>query len=188
MSAGICRTREAERTLDLARTIVEVIDARSFTNVWFWMVLAVFWSTLSHYVLGVPFDMIVRARRSGGEAEEDLHRLVDINIRRLFYITRVSGLLLMGFWAFTLTALLLLGFWYWIELAQAISFLVLPVTLIGFMTLRTARIIDEQKPQGQDLIRRLLRHRFWTHVTGMISIFVTAMFGMYHNLSVVPGF
>lgn len=174
--------------MDLAKTIIDVIDARSFTNVWYWMVLAVFWSTMSHYVLGVPFDMIARARRGGEEAQADLARLVDINIRRLLYITQVSGILLMGFWAFILSGLLLLGFWYWIELAQAISFLAVPVTLIGFMTLRTARIIVAEKPDGVDLIRRLMRHRFWTHVTGMISIFITAMFGMYHNLSVVPGF
>lgn len=174
--------------MDLAKTIIDVIDARSFTNVWYWMVLAVFWSTVSHYVLGVPFDMIARARRGGEDALSDLSRLVDINIRRLFFITQVSGLLLMGFWAFILSGLLLLGFWYWIELAQAISFLAVPVTWIGFMTLRTARIIAEQKLEGQELIRRLMRHRFWTHVTGMVSIFITAMFGMYHNLSVVPGF
>ena len=174
--------------MDLAKTILDVIDARSFTNVWYWMVLAVFWSTVSHYVLGVPFDMISRARRGGEEAQSDLARLVDINVRRLLYITNVSGLILMGFWAFILSGLLLLGFWYWIELAQAISFLAVPVTLIGFMTLRTARVIAAERPEGQDLIRRLMRHRFWTHVTGMISIFITGMFGMYHNLSVVPGF
>jgi len=174
--------------LDLAKTILEVIDTRSFTSIWFWIVLAVFWSTISHYVLGVPFDMIARARRSGDEALTDLATLVDINIRRLFYITQVSGLLLMGFWAFILSALLLLAFWYGIELAQAVSFLAVPVTWIGFMTLRTARIISEERLEGQELIRRLMRHRFWTHVTGMISIFVTAMFGMYQNLSVVPGY
>lgn len=174
--------------MDLAKTLVEVIDARSFTNVWYWMVLAVFWSTLSHYVVGVPFDMIARARRSGDEAMVDLARLVDINVRRFLFIARVSGLVLMGFWAFVLSALLVLGFWYGIELAQAISLLAVPGTLIGVMTLRTARIIEAERPEGQDLIRRLLRHRFWTHVTGMVSIFVTAMFGMYRNLSVVPGF
>lgn len=178
----------AERTLDLARTLVEVIDARSFTNAWYWMVVAVFWSTLSHYVLGVPFDMIARARRSSDQALADLTRLVDINVRRILYISRVSGLILIALWAFVLSGLVLLGFWYWIELAQAISFLAVPATLIGVMTMRSARIIDRDRPEGQDLIRRLLRHRFWTHVTGMISIFITAMFGMYHNLSVVPGF
>jgi hypothetical protein len=31
-----------------------------------------------------------------------------------------------------------------------------------------------------------VRQRFWTQVIGMIAIFVTAMFGMYHNLAVVP--
>ena len=56
------------------------------------------------------------------------------------------------------------------------------------MTLSTARRIEEEKPEQEQLFKRLMRHRFWTHVIGMISIFVTALFGMYQNLLVVPGF
>jgi len=56
------------------------------------------------------------------------------------------------------------------------------------MTLRTARLVAAEEPDAQALYKRLMRHRFWTHVIGMISIFVSAVFGMYHNLSVVPGF
>ena len=43
-------------------------------------------------------------------------------------------------------------------------------------------------PTRLELFRRLIRHRFWTQVIGMLSIFVTAMYGMYHNLVVVNGF
>ncbi|NBT33335.1 MAG: component of SufBCD complex, partial [Rhodobacteraceae bacterium] len=35
---------------------------------------------------------------------------------------------------------------------------------------------------------RLHRHRVYTQFIGMASIFVTAMYGMYQNLAVVPGF
>jgi len=37
-------------------TIFELIDMRSFSNLWYWIVLSVLWSTMSHWVLGVPFD------------------------------------------------------------------------------------------------------------------------------------
>ena len=49
----------------------EVIDIRSFSNLWFWMVLAVMWSSASHRVIGIPYDMIQNAKRHGGQAERD---------------------------------------------------------------------------------------------------------------------
>jgi hypothetical protein len=174
--------------LDLTSTIVDVIDTRSFSSVWYWIVLATAWSTASHYVLGVPFDMITRARRFGGDAYQELAGLVTINTRRVLFIASASGMVILGFWAFVMVSLLLLAFWYWVEFAQAVVLIALPMTAIAAMTLRTARQIDEDKPEQEELLRRLMRHRFWTHVIGMISIFVTALFGMYQNLSVVPGF
>ena len=55
----------------------EMIDMRSFSNLWFWIALAVMWSTTSHWVLGVPFDMVIRAARAetkgeGSQAQQDL--------------------------------------------------------------------------------------------------------------------
>ena len=62
----------------------EVIDIRSFSNLWFWMVLAVMWSSASHRVIGIPYDMIQNAKRHGGQAERDLEGLMQINARRFF--------------------------------------------------------------------------------------------------------
>ena len=174
--------------MDLAKTLFDVIDTRSFSNVWYWLVLAVSWSTVTRFTLGVPYDMVTRARRKGGEAQDDLIEMVAINVRRMMYIVDVSGLWLAGFWAFLMSALSLLAFWYGLELAQALALLFLPFTLVGLMTFRTARIVAETQPEPAELYKRLMRHRFWTHVIGMISVFITAVFGMYHNLSVVPGF
>ncbi|SMY07454.1 component of SufBCD complex [Flavimaricola marinus] len=174
--------------MDLTKTLIDVIDARSFSNLWYWIVLAVSWSTASHYVVGVPFDMITRAKRQGGEAFDDLVNLVGINTRRLLYIGQVSGLVILGFWAFVMTALLMLAFWYWIEFAQAVVLLAVPMTFVGILTFKTAQKIEAEQPRGPDLLKRLMRHRFYTHLIGMVSIFVTALFGMYQNLYVVQGF
>ncbi len=174
--------------MDLTKTLFEVIDMRSFSNLWFWIMLALVWSSTSHWVLGVPFDMVVRARRHGGQADRDLRDLVRINIDRLLHISGMSGVWLFGGTAFMLTVLLILGFWYWVEFAQAVVLIALPLTIIGAMRLATARRIATQPHDGELLYKRLARLRFWTQVVGMISIFVTAMFGMYQNLAVVPGF
>ncbi|MDR9427334.1 MAG: component of SufBCD complex [Salibaculum sp.] len=169
-------------------TLFEVIDMRSFSNLWFWIGLAVIWSSASHWVLGVPHDMITRARRHGGKAQDDLELLVRINVDRLLHIAQVSGLVLLGSLAFVLTSLAILAFWYGVEFAQATFLLALPLSIVGALSLAAARRIAREQPAGDDLHRHLIRQRVTTQVIGMISIFVTAMFGMYQNLAVSPGF
>ncbi len=170
--------------MDLHQTIFELIDMRSFSNLWFWIALAVLWSSASHWVLGVPFDMVVRARRQGGQAEVDLEDIVRVNVNRLLYIGHVSGLWLLGLGCFFLTALALLGFVYGVEFAQALFLLVFPMSLLGLLSLNTATLIREGGLMGEALRARLLRHRVYTQMIGVVSIFVTALWGMYQNLSI----
>ena len=174
--------------MDWTNTLFEVIDMRSFSNLWFWIALAVVWSSVSHYVLGVPFDLIQRARKHGGQAEADLQDMVRINVNRLLYIGKVSGLILLGFLAFFLTSLAIMAFYYGVEFAQAVFLLAFPLTLVGALSLSTSHIIASQNPEGEALYARLSKHRVITQFIGMISIFVTAMYGMYQNLAVSPIF
>lgn len=169
--------------MDWYQTLFELIDMRSFSNLWFWIVLAVVWSTASHWVLGVPFDMVVRARRHGEDATGDLEDLVRINVNRLLYIGRVSGLWLAGFACFALTMLILLGFVYEHEFAQAVFLLAFPLSIVGMLSLSTARLIAGEGSSGERLCKRLTRHRLYTQIIGMISIFVTALWGMYQNVT-----
>ena len=71
--------------MDWTKTLLDVIDARSFSNLWFWTVLAVVWSSASHWVLGVPYDVLLRARRQGGQALIDLEDIVRVNVNRILY-------------------------------------------------------------------------------------------------------
>lgn len=167
--------------LDWYQTVFELIDMRSFSNLWYWIALAVVWSTTSHYVLGVPFDLITRAKRFGGDAEADLSDLVRVNVNRLMYIAGTAGLWIVAIAFFLLTALALLGFVYRIEFAQATFLLAFPMSLVFALSVRTAYSI--RKADGADLFNRLQRHRFFTQVIGMTSIFVTAFWGMWQNLS-----
>lgn len=156
---------------------------RSFSNLWFWIALAVVWSTASHWVLGVPFDMVSRARKAGGQVEQDLEDLVRINVNRFLFIVRLSGLWMLGIVCFVLTMLGLLGWIYRIEFAQALFLLAFPMTLVGALNLSTARLIERDQLSGEGLRRRLTRHRTYTQAVGMLAIFVTALWGMYQNLS-----
>ena len=97
------------------------------------------------------------------------------------------GLWLLGFVSFVLTALAILGFWYWVEFAQAVFLIALPMSFVGVLSDRTAR--SDRRARRRAARRccgQLLRHRLWTQVIGMVAIFVTAMCGMYQNLYVGP--
>ena len=174
--------------MNWTNALFEVIDMRSCSNLGYWIFLAVVWSSVSHWVLGVPFDMITRARKHGGQAMTDLEDMVRINSTRLLYIGRVSGLVLITFLGFLLTSLAILAFWYDVEFAQAVFLLAFPLTLVGSLSLYTSRMIELEEPQGEALLSRLSKHRVATQFIGMASIFVTAMYGMYQNLVVSPGF
>ena len=159
---------------------------RSFSNLWFWIALAVVWSSASHWVLGVPYDMVHRAQRVGGQTAADLEDLTRVNVNRLLYIGRMSGLWLLGFACFFLSGLAVLGFVYDVEFAQAVFFLGFPMSLVGLLSLSTARLIESEGFQFAVIKKRLTRHRIYTQMIGTLAIFCTALWGMYQNLSIGP--
>ncbi|MEX0319648.1 MAG: component of SufBCD complex [Ruegeria sp.] len=172
--------------MDWYSSIFELIDMRSFSNLWYWIALAVVWSSASHWVLGVPYDMIQRARRVGGQAETDLLDIVRINTNRLLYIVEVSGTWLLAISCFLLSGLAMLGFYYGIEFAQAVFLLAFPMSIVGLLNLSLARKLRAADAELDPIAKLLLRCRVYTQLIGMVSIFVTSLWGMYQNLVIGP--
>lgn len=171
--------------MDWYQSIFDLIDMRSFSNLWFWIMLAVMWSSTSHWVLGVPWDMVTRARRAHDpQMAEDFETLARIHAERILMIARRSGLLLVGMTSFTLTALLLLGFVYGNEFSQALFLLGFPMSVVGLLSVATSHAIVRDGLTGEALLRVMHRHRLLTQVVGVISIFVTAMWGMLQNMTI----
>lgn len=185
MSAAKLQTGVQGPRLDWYNTVLELIDLRSFSNLWYWIAVAVLWSTASHWILGVPFDLVQRAGRSGGQAEADLEALVRINLNRIFYVVQSSGTWLAGLVAAAHTSILILGFGYDVEFLQALFFLAFPMTIIGALNIWTGRRIDQSSATGDLLRKHLARHRLITQIIGVISIFITGLYGMAQNLLVV---
>lgn len=155
---------------------------RSFSSLWYWITLAVMWSTASHWVMGVPFDLINRARKAEQGPGDDIAILAQINARRLLDISRHGGSWLIGAVCFALTILIMMSVVYRIELAQALLCMAAPLGLVGYLSLRLALRIETEAPSGAALLRLLMRHRFVVQLIGMLAIFFTALFGMYHNI------
>ncbi len=170
--------------LDWYSSIFELIDMRSFSNLWFWIVLAVTWSSASHWTMGVPYDMVVRARRVGGQLEIDLLDIVRINTNRMLYYVEASGMVMLAMACFVFTALATLGFYYWVEFAQAVFLLLFPLVIVTFINIFHARRLRRHELTLERVSKTLSRCRLYTQIIGMISILVTSMWGMYQNLSI----
>ncbi|MCV2869967.1 component of SufBCD complex [Defluviimonas sp. WL0002] len=164
--------------------ISEVIDLRSFSNLWYWIALAVTWSQASHWVIGIPFDMVLRARRLGGRAEIELEEFTRHCVNRVLYIAQDAGLVLLVFGSAIYTTLAMLGFGYAVEICQALFLILFPLGIVALLTTRTARLIAEEGDSGEALQKRLRRHRMAVQAIGVVSIFVTVMWGMIQNVNV----
>ncbi|MEM7597683.1 MAG: component of SufBCD complex [Pseudomonadota bacterium] len=170
--------------MDIYSEIFELIDMRSFSNLWFWIMLAVIWSSTSHWVLGVPWDMVTRARKADdAEKLEDVEQLVFINTRRITHIADETGLLMAGFGCFVLTMLVLLGFVYDHEFSQALFLLGFPMSIVGLICVASSRRILGEELRGEALYKMMSRHRMTTQIVGVVSIFVTGLWGMLQNLN-----
>ena len=170
--------------MDIYSSIFELIDMRSFSSLWYWIGLAVLWSSANHWIMGVPYDLVVRARRVGGQTEHDLLDIVRINVNRLLYIVDVSGLVILGLCCFFFTGLATLGFFYEVEFAQALFLLLFPLCFVMLVNISAARRLRRQEPTLEIISKTLTRCRVYTQIMGMIAILITSLWGMYRNFSV----
>ena len=170
--------------MDIFQLVSERIDMRSFSNLWYWIGLAVYWSSASHWILGVPFDLIQRARNEEGQAEHDMRVMIEVNCNRLTNIMEKSGTVMTGLTFFVVSGLGVLGFYYWVEFAQAVFFLVLPSALIGALSINFAKRIKKSEISALSMFLMLKRLRFYIQLIGIIFILITGMFGMFQNLTI----
>ena len=169
--------------MTLIDIITGLIDFRTFSNIWYWLAVMVTWAVATHWVIGVPFDIVVRARRQGGQAAQDLDILVAINLRRLMTLSGTPAVILVGIGAFVVTAAAMLGFVYGLELAQGLFCLVFPLVFVAVLTWRSCQRLALDQQTGPALIRALVRLRFWIQLIAITALFCTALLGIYVMLS-----
>ncbi|MEO1638354.1 MAG: component of SufBCD complex [Pseudomonadota bacterium] len=183
MWASQGRTEEEVTGLDWTDTILRVIELRTFSSIWYWLVVIVAWAMASHWLIGVPFDMLFRARKANSPAIEDLEGMVDLQVRRITMLDDMVGPLAIALGAFVVSGLGMMGFVYGFEMAQGAFVLLAPLSIVGLVNLRLAQRLRRTPLQGRDLVRHLFRMRLFTQVIGAISLFFTAMYGMYFNIA-----
>lgn len=168
--------------MDWRDALLRVIELNTFSSIWYWMSVAVAWGAASNWLIGVPFDVLYRARKCAAQELADLEALVDINVRRITKISDQAGVALAAMLAFVLAMLGMAGFYYGIELAQGLFVMGAPLSVVIAVNLRLALQLRETPLAGPALVSRLISVRFWTQVIAMVAIFFSAMYGMYFNI------
>lgn len=172
--------------------IISLLDSRSFGSIWFWLVLIGMWSAAGRAVLGVPAEVLARARRDHdlhpeGAAAITLLDWLSLSLSR-WHLSQAEGAAFLGVTAFALTSLAILGFGYGLEMAQALVLLLLPFWLLFWMRVRLARHLLPLLHEGQagarpvaevaaEAIRRMVIHRRLVSALSIVSVAVAALWG-----------
>ena len=166
-------------------TVLEVIDARSFTSIWYWLTMAAAWSAVTRRVLGVPWDLLERARQDEGAAA-DMQDLARITVNRLLRAAGSAGQVLLAVGSGILTLLAIIGFVYGSEFSQAMFLLLAPLSACALLSVRAARRIAADSASGDALRARLARLRLQIQGIAVVAIFVSATYGMLWSLRAGP--
>lgn len=164
-------------------SILDMIDLRSFSNVWYWIFLGVTWSRVLTAPMGIPVDILREARSGRAAAQDRLAAVAEVMLERHLALLNSLGPVLTGLWAFVLSALVVLSVGYGVEFAQALLLLAAPLALARTLMSRTARRLARDQVSVDALPRILTRLRRQLQAVALAAVFFSAVWGMYHNLS-----
>lgn len=166
----------------MADSIWDLISMRSFSSLWFWLFIGVFWARVMQAPMGVPVDLVRQAQMGEPEALADLEALSGVRIHHEQAVARSLGIWRGAAWAFALALLAGLAFVYGVELAQAGFAIVAPFALVQAFTARAA-VRMAQVPDMPALIRAHKVLRRQVQAVGVAAVFLTTIFGMLHLLT-----
>lgn len=162
-------------------TMLDLIESKAFTSLWYWVLMAVLWARTVSAPLGVPLDQLDRARGFGPEGDRDAFGLIRVGVARQLAGTLRQRSVMVGIWAFGLSlavGLAALG----VELAQALALLAVPMAAVQAISTRTARRLAGMDPELDLLVGELRRLRIKVQAIGVAALFATAAWGMVHSM------
>lgn len=157
--------------------MIQVLGAGSFQSIWYWALTLVLWTYAGNWVLGVPYDMMLRAARQP-EVGARLEALAHIFSDRLGGLYDRVGAPIAAIVGFGLAMLLGFAITARLELAAAAFVLVFPLAIVAYSTLRLALAVRRQRMAGPRLIYVLRKRRLWHLLIGATAILVATAFAL----------
>ena len=162
--------------------LIKFLNANSFNNVWFWVLVSIIWVTIINFTFGVTISQIQKAQLSGGTALIDIETIILINSRRRTEYIDEFGLWIISIGMFLLSASATLGFWFSYEFMQASTFLLILLYYSYISTLRLASKIKTKKLSGNDLCTACLLYTSDAAFFGLLIILFISFFSSYYSI------
>jgi len=143
--------------------------AASFQSPWYWVLHVVVWTLACYRTLGVPHDMLLRARRMP-EVAGRVDLLCRLSCERIGGVYDGMGVPLGAASGFVLAACFALGFMSGIEAAQAAFALLMPLAVIAYSKLRLALAVRRKRMEGPELVLALARRRVWHQFIAVLAM------------------
>lgn len=161
--------------------IGEAISLRSFSSLWYWIAVAVFWIAATGRVLGLPYGAVARAQ-AGGAARVQFDMMAQYAAHIWVARWQKWQVVWVAAAAAGLVSLSMLAFSYGIELAQALWFLAMPYAILLALQLRLALHILGKDLRDDGLIQVIYRFRIISQLMGFAFVFTTSGFAFLHLL------
>jgi hypothetical protein len=155
----------------------ETYAAASFQSIWYWVLHVVVWTLACYRTLGVPLDMLQRAR-GRPEIAERVDVLAQLAAARIGGVHDLLGAPIAALAGFVLATLVVLGFGIGMEMAQAAFALLLPLGIIAYSKLRLALWIRRSGLAGSELVLALARRRLWHQFIAVLAMLAAAATGI----------
>ncbi|PZQ49225.1 MAG: component of SufBCD complex [Rhodovulum sulfidophilum] len=157
----------------------------SFLSIWYWAFTVLVWTLVTHRVLGVPHDMLLRAARLP-EVAARVDTLAHIAADRARGLAESAGVALAALAGFCLAMLAVLGFVFGVELARALVPLAFPLALVAALTARLAARVRAEGLRGEPLRRLLSRHRARNQGVAILAMFAAAVLAVTEPAAFFP--
>ncbi len=185
--------KDKELLVPQVNSLIGFLDSRSFMTIWYWLALVGMWSATGRSIMGIPSDVVARARAALAAGQGDDPSVLTLLDWLSLVLPRwrlgtTEGAVFLGLTSFGLTSLAVLGFVFWLELAQAMFLLLMPFWLLFWMRVRLARrvtpLVDAAQlaqippdKAARDAARMMTWHRRWITVLSMVSVLATVLWG-----------
>lgn len=153
--------------------MLRIIASAGFDSIWYWVLHVVVWTLVCARTLGVPQDMLIRARREPAVAGR-VELLAGVGAERIAAVHDLAGVPIAAAAGFVLAALAALGFLTGLESAQAIFMLLAPLAAIGYSNLRLALFLHGRRVAHPRLVLMLVHRRFWHQTIAVVAMLATA--------------
>ncbi|RMC36532.1 hypothetical protein [Paracoccus alkanivorans] len=176
---------------------ISFLDSRSFGTIWYWLAVIGMWSSSGRKIIGVPVEVLLRARHALSRDETDgpamvaLLNWLSLTLPR-WRLGHREAVVILAATGFLMTSLAGLGFGYDLEMAQALTLLLLPFVILFWMRVRLARrlmpLLQDEHAERQlpavaaEVVRCMNWHRRLVTLLSILAVAITALWGVLWSL------